>query len=99
MHQISAKNGISFSMATELEIELSELLVRLIPSAEMVRFGKNGSDATSAAIRVARAYTGKERIMICGYHGWHDWYISKTVRNKGVPSFEGKLADRVSLMT
>ena len=43
-----------------------------------------------------RAYTGKERIMICGYHGWHDWYISKTVRNKGVPSFEGKLADRVS---
>ena len=90
------KNGISFSMATELEIELSELLVRLIPSAEMVRFGKNGSDATSAAIRVARAYTGKERIMICGYHGWHDWYISKTVRNKGVPSFEGKLADRVS---
>ncbi len=90
------KNGISFSLATELEIELSELLVSLIPSAEMVRFGKNGSDATSAAIRVARAFTGKERIMICGYHGWHDWYISKTVRNKGVPSFESKLADRVS---
>ena len=58
------KNGISFSLATELEIELSELLVSLIPSAEMVRFGKNGSDATSAAIRLARACTNKNIVLV-----------------------------------
>ena len=48
------KNGITLSLASELEIILSEMLVELIPSAEMVRFGKNGSDVTSAAIRLAR---------------------------------------------
>lgn len=77
--------GISFSLATELEAELAERLVRLIPCAEMVRFGKNGSDATSAAIRLARAFTSRDRIAVCGYHGWQDWYIGSTTRNKGVP--------------
>jgi glutamate-1-semialdehyde 2,1-aminomutase len=51
----------------------------------MVRFGKNGSDATSAAIRLARAHTGRDRIAVSGYHGWHDWYIGTTARNLGVP--------------
>ena len=77
--------GISFSLATELEAELAERLVRLIPCAEMVRFGKNGSDATTAAIRLARAFTGRDRVAVCGYHGWQDWYIGSTTRNKGVP--------------
>jgi glutamate-1-semialdehyde 2,1-aminomutase/spore coat polysaccharide biosynthesis protein SpsF len=77
--------GISFSLATELEIELAQRLCDEIPCAEMVRFGKNGTDATSAAIRIARAATGRERIMVCGYHGWQDWYIGATTRNKGVP--------------
>ncbi len=77
--------GISFSLATELEAELAERLVRLIPCAEMVRFGKNGSDATSAAVRLARAYTGRDRIALAGYHGWHDWYIGTTARHLGVP--------------
>jgi len=77
--------GISFSLATELEAELAERLVRLIPCAEMVRFGKNGSDATSAAIRLARAYTGRDKVALCGYHGWHDWYIGTTARHLGVP--------------
>lgn len=77
--------GITFSLATELEMELAERLVRLIPCAEMVRFGKNGSDATSAAIRIARAYTGRDRVAVCGYHGWHDWYIGTTSRHLGVP--------------
>ena len=79
-------NGISFSLATTLEADLSERLVEIIPSAEMVRFGKNGSDATSAAVRLARAYTGRDRIAVCGYHGWRDWYIATTTRNKGVPA-------------
>jgi glutamate-1-semialdehyde 2,1-aminomutase len=77
--------GITFSLATELEIELAELLVEIIPSAEMVRFGKNGSDATSACVRIARAATGRDRIAAGGYHGWQDWYIGATTRHKGVP--------------
>ncbi len=77
--------GITFSLATELEAELAERLVRLVPCAEMVRFGKNGTDATSAAVRLARAHTGRDRVAVCGYHGWQDWYIGTTVRHLGVP--------------
>jgi len=80
------ENGVTFSLATELEVELSEKIIELVPSAEMVRFGKNGSDATSGAIRLARAFTGREVIAVCGYHGWHDWYIGSTTRDLGVPS-------------
>jgi len=86
--------GIIFSLPTDLEIELSELLIRLIPSAEMVRFGKNGSDATSAAIRLARAFTNRNRVAICGYHGWHDWYIGSTIRNLGVPKSVSDLTSK-----
>lgn len=77
--------GISFSQPHPLEVELAEKLVDIIPCAEMVRFVKNGSDATTAAIRLARAYTGREMIACCGYHGYHDWYIGATINNKGVP--------------
>lgn len=77
--------GISFSLPTELEYELAQLLVNIIPCAEMVRFGKNGSDATSAAIRLARAYTDRDKVAVCGYHGWQDWYIGSTARHLGVP--------------
>lgn len=79
------KKGINFSLPHRLESEVAEKLIDLIPSAEMVRFGKSGTDATSAAVRLARAYTGKNRIAICGYHGWQDWYIGTTKRNLGVP--------------
>lgn len=77
--------GISFSFATEIEIKLAELLIDLIPCAEMVRFGKNGSDATAGALRVSRAYTGRDKVAVCGYHSWHDWYIASTPFNLGVP--------------
>ena len=80
------EKGITFSLASDLEFLLADKLVDLIPSAEMVRFGKNGSDATSAAIRLARAYTERDMIAVGGYHGWHDWYIGSTSRNLGVPS-------------
>lgn len=86
-------DGVTFSMPHRLEFEVAERLVRLIPCADMVRFGKNGSDATTAAIRLARAFTGKERIAICGYHGWHDWYIGTTSRNLGVPAAVMKLTE------
>jgi glutamate-1-semialdehyde aminotransferase len=79
------KKGISFSLMHPLEVELAELLAEVIPCAEMVRFSKNGADVTTAAIRVSRAYTGREKIAQCGYHGWLDWTICTTTRDKGVP--------------
>ncbi|MBI3021853.1 MAG: aminotransferase class III-fold pyridoxal phosphate-dependent enzyme [Candidatus Omnitrophica bacterium] len=79
------RDGISFTLMHPLEVELSELLTSIIPCAEMVRFGKNGSDATAAAVRLARAFTGRERVACCGYHGWQDWYIGSTSRRAGVP--------------
>jgi glutamate-1-semialdehyde aminotransferase/spore coat polysaccharide biosynthesis protein SpsF (cytidylyltransferase family) len=78
--------GHSFSLPHPIEVQLAERLTRLIPCAEMVRFGKNGSDATSGAVRAARAFTGRERIACCGYHGWQDWYIGSTTRHAGVPA-------------
>ena len=86
------KSGVSLSLPGILEAEVAELIVEMVPSAEMVRFGKNGTDATSAAVRLARAYTGRDHIIVCGYHGWQDWFISSTTRNKGVP-------DAVSALT
>ena len=79
------EKGISFSLATELEYTVAEKLIEIIPCAEMVRYGKNGTDATSAAIRLARAHTNKDHIIAIGYHGWQDWYIGATVRNLGIP--------------
>ena len=66
-------------MPTKLEYLLAEMLIDLVPSAEMVRFAKNGSDVTSAAIRLARAYTKRDKIITCGYHSWHDWYIASNL--------------------
>ena len=79
------KSGVTFSLPHRLEAQVAELLVELIPCAEMVRFGKNGSDATSAAIRLARAFTKRDHVAVCGYHGWQDWYIGSTTRHLGVP--------------
>lgn len=83
--QTQLKDGIIFSLPHPIEIEVAEKIVEMVPCAEMVRFGKNGSDATSGAIRLARAYTGRDHVAVCGYHGWQDWYIGSTARNKGVP--------------
>lgn len=77
--------GVIFSLPHRLEMEVAEAIVAAVPCAEMVRFGKNGSDATAGAIRLARAVTGRDRVAVCGYHGWQDWYIASTARNKGVP--------------
>lgn len=79
------KNGITFSMMHELEVTFAELIHKVIPNAEAIRISKTGADVTSAAVRVARAYTGKSKVLCCGYHGWHDWYISVTSRNSGIP--------------
>jgi len=85
------KEGTTFTLMHRLEVELAELLTEVIPCAEMVRFAKNGSDVTSAAIRVARACTGREHIAYCGYHGSQDWYAVTTPRNRGIPDFNKAL--------
>ncbi len=79
------KSGITFSLMHHLEVTLSELIHQIIPNAEAIRISKTGADVTSAAIRVARAFTGRKKVLCCGYHGWHDWYIGVTSRNSGVP--------------
>ncbi len=78
-------SGVIFSLPHPLEAEVAEMICSMVPCAEMVRFGKNGSDATSGAIRLARAYTSRDRVAVCGYHGWQDWYIGSTARHRGVP--------------
>jgi len=86
--------GIIFSLPSPLEYELSNLLIKHIPCAEMVRFGKNGSDVTTGAIRLARAVTERDHVAVCGYHGWHDWYIGSSTRNLGVPKETRKLTHK-----
>src|SRR5262245_36529573 len=73
-------DGITFSLVHPLEIEVAEMIRDVVPSAENVRYSKTGCDVTSAAIRLSRAFTGKNKVLCCGYHGWHDWYISVTDR-------------------
>ena len=83
--------GTLFTLMHPLEVEVAERLCAIVPCAEQVRFVKNGSDATAAAVRVARAYTGRERVAYCGYHGWHDWFAVTTPRSAGIPAALGPL--------
>ncbi len=88
------KKGITFSLPHVLEHEVAKKIIELVPCADLVRFGKNGSDATSAAIRLSRAFTGKDMVAVCGYHGWQDWYIGSTARHLGVPEATRELTQR-----
>ena len=79
------KDGITFSLMHELEVELSELVHKIIPNAEGIRIAKTGAEVCSAAVRISRAFTGRKKVLCCGYHGWHDWYIGTTSRAEGIP--------------
>lgn len=70
------KNGNMSTLNCPEEVELAEKLVELHPWADMVRFARSGGEANAIAIRIARAASGKEKVAFCGYHGWHDWYLS-----------------------
>ncbi len=74
INQIKNK-GFCFSLTQKYQNQLAEKLNELIPCAEMSLFVCTGSDATTTAIRLARSYTGKNKVMRCGYHGWHDWCV------------------------
>ena len=90
------KKGSIFSLPSKIECEVAELVSSVIPSAEKVRFAKNGTDATSGAIRLARAYTGRSHIIACGYHGWQDWYVAGTSKNLGIPGILSSLIHNVN---
>jgi glutamate-1-semialdehyde 2,1-aminomutase len=70
------KSGSSSSLNCCEEIELADLLCKIHPWAEKARFARTGGESMAIAVRIARVYTGKEKIAFCGYHGWHDWYLS-----------------------
>jgi len=84
--------GVTLSLPSLLEYEVAELIGELVPSAEKVRFAKTGSDATAGAIRLARAFTNREHVLLGGYHGWQDWYIGSTSMHLGVPESVQKLS-------
>jgi glutamate-1-semialdehyde aminotransferase len=92
--------GILSSVNSPLEVEMAEALKDMIPCAEMIRFCKTGGEADAVAVRMARGYTGRDLVLFCGYHGWHDWYLAANLESgeclnkhlcpgistKGVPS-------------
>lgn len=84
--KMQLSKGMTFSLMNNLEVEVAEKLKKMIPSAEMVRFGKNGSDVLAAAVRLARYITKKDKVVSCGWHGIHDWSLANTSRNYGIPS-------------
>lgn len=84
--------GVTLTLPGLLEFEVAQLINELVPSAEKIRFAKTGSDATAGAIRLARAFTKKDHILIGGYHGWQDWYIGTTSMNLGVPEAVQKIS-------
>ncbi len=75
------KNGTMTTLNSIEEIQLAERLVEMHPWSNMVRFTRTGGEANSVAIRIARAASGKDKVAICGYHGWHDWYLSSNIKN------------------
>ena len=72
----TVKNGNMSTLNCPEEVLLAEKLVEINPLADMVRLARTGGEANSIAIRIARAAAGKDKVAICGYHGWHDWYLS-----------------------
>lgn len=73
------KNGSSSSLNCPEEVALAEELCRLHPWAQMARFARSGGESMAVAVRIARAHTGRDVVVICGYHGWHDWYLAANV--------------------
>jgi glutamate-1-semialdehyde aminotransferase len=78
--------GPLLTLAHPLEVEVAEMLRDQMPCAEAVAFGKNGSDVLAAAVRIARAKTARELVLVCGYHGFHDWYLASIPTCAGIPS-------------
>lgn len=76
------QKGVMNTLNAPEEVELAELLLKIHPWAEMVRYTRTGGEAMTVAVRIARSYTGKGKVLFCGYHGWHDWYLSSNLVQK-----------------
>src|SRR6185436_4700801 len=68
--------GSMTSLNPPAEVELASLLCEIHPWADMVRFARTGGEAMAATVRIARAFTGRSTVAVCGYHGWSDWYVA-----------------------
>jgi len=79
--QTTLNSGNMSTLNCPEEVYLAEKLVDLHPWADMVRFSRSGGEANSIAIRIARAFSGRDKVAICGYHGWHDWYLAANLGN------------------
>ena len=75
-------SGNMSTLNSKEEVELAQKLIDIHPWAKMVRFARTGGEANAVAIRIARAYSKKDNITFCGYHGWHDWYLATNIKNK-----------------
>ncbi len=75
----AVNNGSMCTLNCHEEVELAELLLKIDPWAGMVRFARTGGEAVAIAVRIARAFSKKDKILFCGYHGWHDWYLSSNL--------------------
>ena len=87
----AVKNGNMSSLNCKEEILLAEKLIELHPEFDMVKFARTGGEANSVAIRIARAASGRDNVAICGYHGWHDWYLSANLNNNNGKNLETHL--------
>jgi len=85
----SIEKGSFSTLNSHEEVELAEKLIDLHPYMEMVRFGRSGGEANAISVRIARAASGKSKVAICGYHGWHDWYLAANLN--GENNLEGLL--------
>jgi len=86
--QRAMKDGTNFVRPSPLEVEVAERFLSLLPGAEMVKFAKNGSDVTTAAVKLARAFTGRKLVAICAEHPFFstdDWFIGTTAMSAGIP--------------
>lgn len=90
----AVNNGSMSTLMVPEEVELAEMLLDLHPWAEQVRYAKGGGDAMAVAVRIARAATKKDKILFCGYHGWHDWYLSANLADDS--ALDGQLLPGLS---
>jgi glutamate-1-semialdehyde 2,1-aminomutase len=86
--------GTNFSRPAKIEVDLAEVMLEILDGADMVKFAKNGSDVTTAAVKLARAYTGRDFVAVCGDHPFFsvdDWFIGTTDVNAGIPEAISRL--------
>ena len=96
------KRGSMCTLNSYEEVQLAEKLIELHPFTEMVRFSRTGGEACSIAVRIGRAASGKSKVAVCGYHGWHDWYLAANIGDSnnlkdlllpGLNTFESSYCD------